>query len=185
LGKQFSAVQPGSALPRLLPTRILLVDDYEPWRNGVRSILKVRPEFQVAGEASDGSEALRKAEELKPDLILLDIGLPKLDGIVAARRIRELCPNSKIIFLSLNNDLDVVRAALSTGARGYVHKTDARSELLPAVDAVLRGKQFVSSSLKGYESTDTAGEKVPHRHEVQFYSDDGVRFNSILMTEFC
>ena len=174
MGKQFSAVQPGRASPRLLPTRILLVDDYEPWRNGVRSILKVRPEFQVAAEAADGSEALRKAKELKPDLILLDIGLPNLDGIAAARRIRELCPNSKIIFLSLNNDLDVVRAALSTGARGYVHKTDARSELLPAVDAVLRGKQFVSSSLKGYESTDTAGEKVPHRHEVQFCSDDGV-----------
>ena len=125
-------------------------------------------------EAVDGPEAIQKAEELKPDLIVLDIGLPKLNGIEAARRIRQLSPSSKIIFLSQNNDLDVVRAALSTGALGYVCKTDARSELLLAVEAVLRGKQFVSSSIKGFESTDTSVQKAPHRHEVLFYSDDTV-----------
>src|SRR4029077_11915885 len=110
----------------------------------------------------------------KPDLILLDIGLPTLNGIEAALRIRQLSPSSKIIFLSLQNSLDVVQAALSTGARGYVRKTEAQSELLPAVDAVLRGKQYVSSSLEGYEFTDTSGEKAPYRHEVLFYSDDTV-----------
>jgi CheY-like chemotaxis protein len=130
--------------------------------------------MQVIAEASDGPEAIQKAEELKPDLIVLDIGLPKLNGIEAARRIRQLSASSKIVFLSLNNDLDVVRTALSTGALGYVLKTDARGELLPAVDAVLRGKQFVSSSLKGYEFTDTSREKAPHCHEVQFYSDDAI-----------
>jgi len=134
----------------------------------------VRPELQVICEASDGPEAVLKAEELKPDLIVLDIGLPKLNGIEAARRIRQLSPSSKIVFLSLHNSPDVVQGALSTGALGYVRKTDARSELLPAVDAVLRGKQFVSSSLKGHEFIDTSGEKAPHRHEVQFYSDDAV-----------
>jgi DNA-binding NarL/FixJ family response regulator len=117
-------------------------------------MIQARTEWQVIAEASDGSEAVQKAEELKPDLILLDIGLPKLNGIEAARRIRQRSPSSKIIFLSQNSDLDVVRAALGTGALGYVRKTDARRELLPAMDAVLRGKQFVSSSLKDYQFTD-------------------------------
>jgi DNA-binding NarL/FixJ family response regulator len=107
-------------------------------------------------------------------LIVLDIGLPKLNGIEAARQIRQLSPSSKIVFLSQNNDLSVVGAALGTGAQGYVYKMDVPRDFLPAIEAVLRGKQFVSSSLKGYEFTDTAGEKVPHRHEVQFYSDEAV-----------
>ncbi len=135
--------------------RVLTVDDFEPWRHFLSSILLEKPELLVVGEASDGSEAVQKAKDLKPDLILLDIGLPKLDGIEAAQQIRQLSPSSKIIFLSQNNDLDLVKAALGTGALGYVRKTDARSELLPAVDAVLRGKQFVSSSLKGFEFTDS------------------------------
>jgi DNA-binding NarL/FixJ family response regulator len=154
--------------------RILIADDYEGWRRQVRLVFQERPQWQVIAEASDGSETVQKAEELKPDLILLDIGLPKLNGIEAARRIRQLSPNSRIIFLSVYDDLDVVRAALSTGALGYLHKTNARSELVPAVDVVLRGKQFVGSSLKGYEFTDTSGENAPHRHEVLFYSDDTV-----------
>ena len=154
--------------------RILIADDYEDWRRQVRSLLQARPAWQVIAEASDGSEAVQKAEDLKPDLILLDIGLPKLNGIEAARRIRQLSPSSKIIFLSQNSDLDVVRAALGTGALGYVRKTDAGRELLPAMDAVLRGKQFVSSSLKGHQFTDTSAEKAAHRHEVQFYSDDAL-----------
>ena len=155
--------------------RILIADDYEDWRRKIRLLLQVRPEYQVVAEASDGSEAVQKAQELKPDLILLDIGLPKLHGIEAARLIRQLSPNSKILVLSENNDLDVVRAALSAGARGYVLKTDAQGELLPAMDAVLGGKQFLSSSLKGDEFIDSSEEKVPHhRHEVLFYSDDAV-----------
>ena len=158
--------------------RVLIVDDFENWRRQVHSLLQARPAWQVIAEASDGSEAVQKAEDLKPDLILLDIGLPKLNGIQAARRIRQRSPSSKIVFLSQNSDLDVVRAALGTGALGYVLKTDAGRELLPAVDAVLRGKQFVSSSLKGYESTDTSVERAPHRHEVLFYSDDTVFLDS-------
>ena len=154
--------------------RILITDDYPDWRRHVRSLLQERPEWQVISEAEDGLEAVDKAQGVKPDLILLDIGLPKLNGIEAARRIQQLSPSSKIIFLSQNNNLDIVQAALSTGALGYVRKTDVKRELLPAMDAVLRGEQFVSSSLKGYEFTDTVGEKLPHRHEVQFYSDDAL-----------
>ena len=160
------------------PVRTLIADDYADWRRRARLLLQARPEWEVIAEASDGSEAVQKAEELKPDLVLLDIGLPKLNGIEAARRIRQLSPSSKVLFLSLNNSPDVVQAALGTGGLGYVHKTDARSELLPAVDAVLRGKQYVSSSLKGYELTDTSGGKIPHRHEVQFYSNDAVFLDS-------
>jgi len=152
--------------------RVLIADDFEAWRRQARSLFQARPEWQVMAEAVDGPEVIQKAEELKPDLIVLDISLPKLNGIEAARRIRRVSPNTKIVFLSQNNDLDVVRAALDTGAQGYVVKTDAQRELLPAVDAVLRGKQFVSSGIKGYESSDSAGEKASHRHEVLFYSDD-------------
>jgi DNA-binding NarL/FixJ family response regulator len=154
--------------------RVLVVDDFEDWRRQVRLLFRARPQWQIIAEASDGSEAVQKAEDLKPDLIVLDIGLPKLNGIEAARKIRQLSPSSKIVFLSLNKNLEVVRAALGTGALGYVRKTDARRELLTAVDAVLRGKQFVSSGLKGYEFTDTAEEKAPHCHEVLFYSDEAI-----------
>jgi DNA-binding NarL/FixJ family response regulator len=140
-------------------------------------LFQARPEWQVIAEAADGPEAVQKAEELKPDLIVLDIGLPNLNGIEAARQIRQFSPGSKIVFLSQNNDLDVVRAALST-AQGYVYKTDFRRDFLPAIHAVLRGQQFVSYRLKGYKVTDTAVKKAPHRHEVQFYSDDAVFLDS-------
>ena len=154
--------------------RILVADDYEGWRRQVRSLLRARPEWQVIAEAADGPETVQKAEELKPDLILVDIGLPKLNGIEAARRIRQLTPNSKIMFLSMYNSPDVVQAGLSTGALGYVRKTDVKKELLPAMDAVLRGKQFVSSSLRNHQFTDTSVRKAAHPHEVQFYSDDAL-----------
>jgi DNA-binding NarL/FixJ family response regulator len=134
--------------------RILIADDFENWRRQVHWLLHARPAWQVIAEASDGLEAVQKAEELKPDLILLDIGLPELNGIEAARQMRQLSSSSKIIFLSQNSDLDIVRAALGTGALGYVRKTDARRELLPAMDAVLRGERFISSS-NGSKPTDT------------------------------
>ncbi len=103
------------------------------------------PDLQIIGEVSDGLEAVQKAVELQPDLILLDIGLPSLNGIEAARQIRTLVPESKVIFLTQESSADVVREARSLGARGYVVKLMAGSELLPAVEAVLSGKTFVSS----------------------------------------
>jgi DNA-binding NarL/FixJ family response regulator len=137
-------------LPSLI--RILVVDDNEDWRRLACLVLRIRPELQVICEASDGVEAVQNAEELRPDLILLDIDLPKLNGIEAARRILRLSPNSKIVFVSVDDSQDVVQVALGTGALGYVDKARAVSELLPAVDAVLQGAQFVSSTLKGYKS---------------------------------
>jgi DNA-binding NarL/FixJ family response regulator len=131
----------------LLLIRILIADDFEAWRREFCLLLRGRPELQVVGEAANGLEAVHKAEELQPDLIVLDIGLPKLNGIEAAQRIRQLSANTKILFLSQNNDLEVVQAALGTGALGYVYKMNAQEELLSAVDAVLLGKQFVGSGL--------------------------------------
>jgi DNA-binding NarL/FixJ family response regulator len=126
--------------------RVLVVDDNEPFRRFVRATLSVRPELQIIGEASDGLEAVQKALELQPGLIVLDIGLPSLNGIEAARRIRKLSPKSKILFLSQESSADVVQEALCLGALGFVTKTHAGSQLLAAVEAVLRNEQFVSST---------------------------------------
>jgi DNA-binding NarL/FixJ family response regulator len=131
-------------MPTFTSVRVLVVEDFEPFRRYVCSTLKKSPEMQVVGEVSDGLEAVQKAEELSPDLILLDIGLPTLNGMQAARRIRKLVPESKIIFLSQEFSPDVVQEALSLGARGYVVKIHAEIDLLAAMGEVLEGRQFVS-----------------------------------------
>jgi CheY-like chemotaxis protein len=153
--------------------RILLVEDFEPFRRFVRLALRPREEFKVVGEALDGVEAVHKAQNLRPDLILLDIGLPKLNGIAAAEQIRILAPHAKLLFISLESSPAVVREAFRAGAQGYIHKLRAQVDLLPAIEAVLAGKQFVSSDLEFSEST-----KAHRRHEVQFYSDDMVFLES-------
>jgi len=127
--------------------RLLVVDDYLPWWGFIRSVLQGRPELQIVLEVADGLAAVQKAQELQPDLVVLDIGLPQLSGIEAARQIRERSPKSKILFLSQESFPDVVEVALNAGAQGYVVKSHAAGELLPAVDAVLRGRQFISASL--------------------------------------
>lgn len=111
--------------------------------------LQTQPEFHVVAEAADGLEAVQKAQTLKPDLILLDVGLPNLNGLEAANRMRQVAPDTAIIFLTQDSDKDLVRAALSTGAQGYVLKTDAGSELFIALEGVLGGDDFVSSGIEG------------------------------------
>jgi DNA-binding NarL/FixJ family response regulator len=137
-----------NATDPLSPVHILVVDDFEPWRKHVCSILQTRPELGVIGEVGDGLEAVQKAKELQPDLIVLDIGLPALNGLQAAKRIRQVAPAVTIIFLTYNSDKDLVRAALSEGAQGFVLKTDGH-ELLSAVEGVLGGEDFVSSGIAG------------------------------------
>jgi DNA-binding NarL/FixJ family response regulator len=153
-------------------TRVLLVDDYAPFRHLVRSTLLKQPELEVIGEALDGLEAVQKALELQPDLILLDVGLPSLNGIEAARRIRRIAPRSKILFLSEDRSWSVVAAALRSGASGYVIKSDAASGLLEGIELVLRGELFVSSSLAGHDLSELRGAHTAGHHEVGFYSDD-------------
>ena len=125
---------------------VLVVDDFELFRRAVCLTLEKIPGLQVVGEVSDGLEAVRRAAELQPDLILLDIGLPSLGGMEAARRIRWLSPASKIIFVSLESSADIVQEALSIGAAACVMKTRVGTDLLPAVDAALDGKQFLSAA---------------------------------------
>ena len=127
--------------------RILLVDDSAPWRCTVRSVLRNHAELEFVGEVEDGTEAIEQARELKPDLILLDIALIRMNGIEAAKRIRQVAPNVAILFLSTNRDVGVVLATLRTGAQGYVLKTDAGSELWPAIEAILDGKQYFSTGV--------------------------------------
>ncbi len=128
--------------------RVLVVDDYEPFRRVVCSRLESRPDLEVIGEASDGLEAVEKAQALKPDLILLDIGLPSLNGIEAAQSISRLIPTAKILFVSQISDADVVQEALSNGAKGYVWKQNAAIDLMLAIETVLRGANFVSSGIQ-------------------------------------
>lgn len=178
------------------------MDDYAPWRRFIIAKFRERQNLRIVGVAPDGLEAILKAEELQPDLILLDIGLPKINGIVAARRIREVAPQSKILFVSETIDMDVARAALSEGGHGFVVKSDAEKELIAAVEAVIRGEKFVSRRLASLPLTDNVVTKTdgPHsgddafalpaaplllrrevarRHGVQFYSD-----NSLLIDGF-
>ena len=122
-----------------------------------------KPELQVIAEVSDGLEAVQKAEELQPDLILLDIGLPTLNGIEAARRIRKLSPESKIVFLSQESSADVVQEALRSGGWGYVIKTHAGNELLASMKAVYEGRRFVSAGLTGHVPTELAERQAPTR----------------------
>ena len=167
---------------------VLVVEDFEPFRRFIASTLQKRIGLQVICEVSDGLEAVQKAQELQPDLIVLDIELPTLNGIEAARRIRKLSPQSKILFLTQDPSADAVQEALGLGAQGYVVKVHAGSELLPAVEAVLQGNQFVSGGLSGHWFTAQAPDRLcqeeglpspaPRKgetarsHKVHFYSDD-------------
>jgi len=129
--------------------RVLVVDDNEPFRRFVTSALRDRQNLNVVGEAADGLGAVQRAEALQPDLILLDIGLPELNGLEAAQQIRKLVPNARIIFLTQESASDVVGEALNLGAWGYVAKVCAGRELLVAVETVMQGQRFVSGSLNG------------------------------------
>jgi DNA-binding NarL/FixJ family response regulator len=168
--------------------RVLVVDDYEPFRRFVCSTVRQKSELQIVGEASDGLEAVHKTEELRPDLVVLDIGLPTISGIEVARRIRKLSPQSKIIFVSQECSTDVVQEALASGASGYVVKQRAATELLEAIGSVLDGRKFITGQLSGHHFTDASqasdscrdealpslaprNRKITRGHKVEFYPD--------------
>ena len=130
-----------------------MVEDFKPYRTLITSLLSEIHSFDLVAEVEDGLEAVEKVQQLKPDIILMDIGLPKLNGLAAARRILDLVPSVKIIFLTQEMGADVVREALNLGARGYVLKQYAETDLLAAIAAVLVGKRFVSRGL-GDEGVD-------------------------------
>lgn len=175
--------------------RVLVVEDFEPFRRVITSTLHKQAELQIIAEVSDGLEAVRQAQELQPDLILLDIGLPMLNGIEAARRIRRVSPGSRILFVTQESSSDVVQEALHLGAQGYVVKSDAGSELLAAVNTVLQGETFLSRRIARYDFAETGDIGGPqstrcitvpspvsataHRHEAVFYSDDSCLLDAV------
>ena len=145
-------------LPRQV-LQILIVEDFEPFRNFVASLLREgKSGLPVLCQVGDGLQAVKRAQELSPDLILLDIGLPGLNGIEAARQILKIIPQSKIVFLTQETTAEVVREALNVGACGYVVKSQAGSELLGAIEAVLHGRRFISGGLDGHEPAATEGD---------------------------
>ena len=139
--------------------RILLVDDVESWRLSVSSMLRTEPSFEVVFETSDGLKAVQAAEKLQPAVVLLDIGLPGLNGIQAGGWIRKVAPFAKIVFVTMERDPDIVEAAWRLGAWGYVLKSDAARELVAAIQSVVRGEKFLSRSLDGHRFID-GGEQV-------------------------
>ncbi|PYX33687.1 MAG: hypothetical protein DMG80_05170 [Acidobacteria bacterium] len=171
---------------------MLVVDDFEPFRRFICSTLQNNLELPTIREASDGLEAIELAHALQPHLVLLDIGIPKLNGIESARRIRELVPQSIILFVSQESSVEVVQGAFNGGASGYVVKMEAGRELMTAVRAVLRGEKFVGRRFAGHNFTEASvaptrartGDnqvfaglqrqvaEIGRRHEVGFYSDD-------------
>jgi DNA-binding NarL/FixJ family response regulator len=132
---------------RMSLVSILVVDDFDLWKGFIIARLQERTDLHIVGFASDGLQAVQKAQELQPDLILLDMMLPKLNGIEAARQLRRVAPHSTIIFVSGESDLELVRHAFHVGGSGYVWKMQAVTGLLAGIDAVLRGERFVSSGL--------------------------------------
>ena len=156
--------------------RVLVVDDFEPFRRFVCLTLQNNLESPTIVEASDGVQAVELAQALQPDLILLDIGLPKLNGVEAARRVRELSPQSKILFVSQESSVDVVQGAFSAGASGYVAKVEAGRELIYAVRAVLRGERFVGRRFAGHGFTGPSDAPPPEAPEgIRLHPRNGKR----------
>lgn len=157
--------------------RILIADDHEVARKGIRSLLESHPEWEVCAEASDGREAVECASSLEPDIILLDIGMPNLNGLDAARQILATTPDARILILTVHDSEQVVREVLAVGARGFLLKSDAGRDLLAAVEALQRRRTFFTSSvaqlmveghLRPHQEADTSRQCVltPREREV-------------------
>jgi len=144
----------GGEAQQLGPVRIVVVDDFEPWRRSIVSLIGEDPAFEVIREAGDGAEAVRMCCELKPDLVILDVGLPKVNGLEAARQIREVSPDTKILFVSANHSREVMREALRIGAAGFILKKQALRELLRAVRAVVGDEDFLRFAILPDTETD-------------------------------
>ncbi len=124
--------------------RILLVDDHAILRAGLRAILKAEADIEVVDEAGDGREAVAKAESLSPDVVLMDISMPVMDGLEATRRIQQSCPDVKVLVLTIHDDEEYLFQVLEAGASGYLVKKSADTELISAIRAVHRDEAFLS-----------------------------------------
>lgn len=131
----------------MAPTRVLLADDHRLMRSGLRLVIERRPEFTVVGEADDGRQAVALADSLRPDVVVMDIGMPNLNGIEAASRITDAHPEIAVIMLSMHSDEGYVLRALKAGARAYLLKDSAEADLSHAIQAVSEGKSFFSPAV--------------------------------------
>ncbi len=129
------------------PIRLLIADDHEIVRKGIRSLLEAQPGWQVAAEASDGREAVEKAKEMKPDITVLDISMPCLNGLEAARQMIKNDARAKILILTMHESDPLIREVLDAGARGYVLKSDASRDLVTAVNAVRSNKTYFTAKV--------------------------------------
>ncbi len=155
-----------------MPFRILLADDHEVVRRGLCALLQAQPDWQICGEAGDGREAVQKALDLKPDVVILDIGMPSLNGLEATRQILKANPSTRILILTLHDSDQVVREVLNAGARGFLLKSDAARDLVAAVEALRRDKTYFTSKvaamvLEGFLQQDgAAGPVKPTRNRL-------------------
>ena len=148
--------------------RILLADDHTVVRRGLRALLGTRPEWEVCGEAINGQEALEKTDLLKPDVLLLDLTMPEMNGLEVTRQIRSKVPGTEVLILTMHDSEHLMRQALDAGARGYVLKSDVGVELLKAVEAMQRHQVFLSSrasQMLGGISTDEVADYAVSAHE--------------------
>ena len=129
--------------------RVLIVDDHAAVRRGVQRILQSFPEWEFCGEAANGEEAVRLAAALKPEIIVMDVSMPGLNGLEATRIIRDVLPTAKVLLLTLHSSTELVRSAFRAGARGYVLKSDAEHELIRALNVVLGDGTYVSPAIDG------------------------------------
>ena len=156
--------------------RVLVVEDHAPFRRVICGLLQQREDLRIVGEAVDGWDAVCQAEALRPDVVVLDIGLPHMSGLDAATRIRRVVPEAKLMFVTIESSLEVVEQAFRRGAHGYVYKPRAHRDVLPVLDAIIRGGRFVSGGLARIAQGDSA---ASHRHHLLFWSDDTVVVDSL------
>ena len=133
----------------VVPLRTLVVEDHKTFLNHICSALRKQPDVEIVGEAQNGLEAVERAAALQPDLIFLDIGLPGVNGIEAARRIRTIAVDAKIVFLTQESSHDIVHEAFQLGASGYILKISLTQDLPTALDAIKKGQNFLSQGLDG------------------------------------
>ena len=161
----FKQNERGGSLPAP-KARVLLVDDHELVRKGLRFILEQRPRFEICGEASNGREAIEKARQLAPDIVILDISMPELNGLEAAREIKTAAPNAEMLALTVSDSEQLAQQLLNAGVRGYLLKSDAARDLVAGVESLLEHRPFFTTKiarmvLQGY--LDSIAEGAPSK----------------------